>query len=109
MSRMNQRRKEEREPRWISKRFSRGFKAFGRRYFTFGSNRFRKRIKYERELRRGSPALQIVWILVLIVLLIVLRGKNSIYILYVFLPIYLLLLLWEIWVMGAPAKERKRQ
>jgi hypothetical protein len=105
---MNQRRKEEREKGWISKRFSRGFKAFGRRYFTFGSNRYHKRIKYDRELRRSSPAFQIVWIVILIILLIVLRGENTIYILYVFLPIYLLLLLWEIWIMGAPAKEKKR-
>ena len=106
---MNQKRKEEKEVGWISKRFSRGFKAFGRRYFTFGSNRWRKRIKYDRELRRGSPTLQIVWILILVILLIVLRGKNTIYILYVFLPFYLLLLLWEVWIMGAPDKERKRE
>ena len=105
---MNQKRKEEREPGWVSKRFSRGLKAFGRRYFTFSSNRYRKKIKHDRELRRGSPALQIVWIFILIILLVVLRGENSIYILYVFLPIYLLLLVWEIWVMGAPATERNR-
>ena len=105
---MNQKRREEREEGWISKRFSRGIRAFGRRYFTFGPDRFRKKIKYNRELRRNSPALQIVWILILIILLIVLRGENSIYILYVFLPIYILLLLWEIWIMGAPAKERDR-
>jgi len=106
---MDQKQKKEREEGWISKRFSRGFKAFGRRYFTFGSNRFRRKIKYDRELRKSSPALQVVWIFILAILFIALRGERTIYILYVFLPIYLLLLLWEIWTMGAPVKESSKE
>jgi len=102
------RREEEREGR-IAKRFSKGFKAFGRRYFSFGSNSIWKRSKYDRELRQSSPALQLVWIGILIILLVALNNENKIYILYVFLPIYLLMLFWEIWIMGAPEKERKRK
>ena len=103
----SQRRDEEREGR-IAKRFSKGLKAFGRRYFSTGLGGVWKRNKYDRELRQSSPALQIVWLVILIVLLAALNNENKIYILYVFVPLYFIMLLWEIWIIGAPEKERKR-
>ena len=106
---MNSKREEHQEPSGISKRFSKGLKAFGRRYFTFDSKSVWRKNEYNRELRQKSPALQIVWLVILIVLLIVLNNENKIYILYIFLPLYLLMLVWEIWLMGAPEKERKRK
>ncbi len=93
----------------IAKRFSRGFKEFGRRYFTFGYKSYWRKRKYDRELRQSSPAFQLIWLAILIILLVALNNENKIYILYFFLPIYLLLLLWEIWLMGAPEKERNRK
>jgi hypothetical protein len=104
---MNPKREDQKEPSWIFKRFSRGFKAFGRRYFIFGSKRIWKKSKYDRELRSKSPVLQLVWLLILIILLVALNNENKIYILYVFFPLYLLMLVWEIWIMGAPEEKRK--
>jgi len=106
---MNDKRRVEAREGRIAKRFSRGFKAFGRRYFIFGSKSFWRKNQYNRELKQNSPALQLVWVAILIILLIALNNENKIYILYIFVPIYLFLLVWEIWVMGAPEKERKRK
>jgi hypothetical protein len=105
---MNDKRRVEDGDGRVAKRFSKGFKAFGRRYFSFGSKSVWRRSKYNRELRERSPALQFVWILILIILLIALNNENKIYILYIFVPFYFFMLLWEIWIMGAPEKERKR-
>jgi len=106
---MNDKLKAEKLENKMSKRFSRGIKAFGRRYFSFGSKSFWRKRKYDKKLRQNSPAFQLFWLIILIILLIFLNNENKIYILYVFIPIYLIMLIWEIWVMGAPEKDDKQE
>ncbi|TFG10608.1 hypothetical protein EU534_00775 [Candidatus Heimdallarchaeota archaeon] len=106
---MNEQREVEEGESRIAKRFSRGIKAFGRRYFTFGLTSFWRKRKYDRELRNESPALQLVWIAILIILLVVLNNENKVFILYIFVPFYFLMLFWEIWIMGAPENEKRQQ